>query len=255
MTGRPEQAPGEPGLILRARDLTAHHRGRTALQHVDLTLRRGEAVALVGLNGAGKTTLLHVLAGLQPHTGQVTLVRQHCHHALRAAPVALVPQRSAARWDLPVTVLEAVLTGRHRFRRRWRRYAPSDLAAARTALHRLDVADLHRRQVGELSGGQAQRVLLARALAQQPELLLLDEPLAGLDGPAAAALVRTLLDLPDGGLSVLCALHELDVARSAFPRTVALAGGRVVGDGRSGQVLSPLGLERLHRLTPARTRA
>lgn len=149
-----------------------------------------------------------------------------------------------------MSVLDAVLTGRHRFRRRCRRYTAVDRLAGRAALDRLGIADLASRPVGQLSGGQAQRVLLARALAQEPQVLLLDEPLAGLDGPAAAALVQTLLELRGAGLAVLCALHELDVARAAFPRTVALAGARVVGDGASPEVLSPVGLQRLVSLTP-----
>lgn len=237
--------------LLQTVDISVDYGRRPALLDVSLRLDAGEAVALVGLNGSGKSTLLRVLAGLQAARGQVILQRPHCHHQPRSAPVAHVAQRNTARWDLPVSVLDAVLTGRHRFRRRGRRYAASDRIAAGAALDQLGIADLARRPVGQLSGGQAQRVMLARALAQEPQVLLLDEPLTGLDAPAAASLVETLLDLRGAGLAVLCALHELDVAREAFPRTVALAHGRVVGDGASAEVLSSLGLHRLVSLSSA----
>jgi ABC-type Mn2+/Zn2+ transport system ATPase subunit len=234
--------------LLEAVGLGVDHGGVTALADVSVTLHAGEAVALVGLNGAGKSTLLRVLAGLQAARGQVVLHQAHCHHEPQSEPVAHVAQRSTARWDLPVTVLDAVLTGRHRFRRFARPYSTRDRRAALDSLDQLGIGALASRPVGRLSGGQAQRVLLARALVQQPQVLLLDEPLAGLDAPAAGALVATLLDLRDAGLAVLCALHELDVARAAFPRTLALAHGRLVGDGASTDVLSPLGLERLLNL-------
>jgi len=241
--------------LLQAHGLQVDLGGRRVLDDVELALHAGEAVALVGLNGAGKTTLLRALAGLVGGRGEVVVHRQHCHHdRLRrprhAGTVAYVAQRSTARWDLPVSVLDAVLSGRHRFRRPGRRWSSADREAALAALDRMGVVDLARRSVGQLSGGQAQRVLLARGLAQEPEVLLLDEPLAGLDAPAVAALVATLLELCGSGLAVLCALHELDVARAAFPRTLALSGGRVVGDGTSGEVLSATGLERLLRLSP-----
>lgn len=231
--------------------MTVHYGRRCALRDVSLALDRGEAVALVGLNGAGKSTLMRMLAGLQPGQGVVQVHPAHCHHRPRAAPVAYVAQRSTARWDLPMTVLDVVLAGRHLFRRCGRGFGPKDVAAAVTALDRLGVADLRRRPVGELSGGQAQRVLLARALAQEPDVLLLDEPLAGLDAAASEALIDTLDGMVTAGLAVLCALHELHVARAAFSRTVALARGRVVGDGPSADVLGAGGLERLLELTPA----
>jgi len=240
--------------LLEATGLCVELAGRQALDDVSLRLYSGEAVALVGLNGAGKSTLLGALAGLQGGRGEVVVHRSHCHHEpARRAPgaVAHVAQRSTARWDLPVSVLAAVLAGRHRFRRTGRRWSAGDREAALAALDRMGIVELAGRSVGQLSGGQAQRVLLARALAQEPEVLLLDEPLAGLDAPAVAALIETLLELCADGLAVLCALHELDVARAAFPRTIALAAGRVVGDGRSTDVLSAVGLEQLFRLTPA----
>lgn len=236
---------------LDASGVTVHYGRSCALRDVDVSLSAGEAVALVGLNGAGKSTLLRTLAGLQPAAGVVQVHAAHCHHRPRGAPVAYVAQRSTARWDLPMTALDVVLAGRHLFRRRFRGYCAADVAAAVAALDRLGVADLRRRPVGELSGGQAQRVLLARALAQEPDVLLLDEPLAGLDATACAALVDTVHELRASGLAVLCALHELHVARAAFPRTVALARGRKVGDGPSGDVLGAGGLERLLDLVPA----
>lgn len=236
-------------VLLQAQGLTVERGRRRVLTDVHVGLSAGELVALVGLNGAGKSTLLQALAGLLPCAGTVRVDPAHCHHRPRGSVVAYAAQRSTARWDLPLQVLDVVLAGRHAFRRRCRSYAASDVEAARAALDRLGVVDLARRPVGELSGGQAQRVLLARALAQEPDVLLLDEPLTGLDAPAVEALLDTLAALADDGLAVLCALHQLPVARR-MPRAVGLLNGRVVADGRPGVVLHGAGLECLLDLAP-----
>lgn len=239
---RGESDHDEP--VLQVRGLTVRHGDVLAVDDVSFAVSAGEQVALVGRNGAGKSSLLRAVAGVGPGEGVVVLSGRECHHRVTAVSVAFVPQRSEARWDLPVTVLDAVLAGRHRFRRWGRRWSGEDRRAACEALEVCDVADLTGRVVGGLSGGQAQRVLVARALVQEPDVLLLDEPFAGLDVVTADALCGTLTALRQQGRVVLCAVHELEIARAVFPRTIALDRS-VLADGPSAVVLDAAGVERI----------
>lgn len=245
MSGDVRAGQGERAApVLEVRGLTVRYGRRAAVEGVDLAVTAGEAVALVGRNGAGKSSLLRAIAGVAPGDGLVVLHGRECHHRRPQVALAYVPQRSTARWDFPLTVRDAVLAGRHRTRRPLRRFSRADRGAAGAALARLGVAELAGTPVGALSGGQAQRVLLARALAQEPDVLLLDEPFAGLDERSREVLLGALEHLCRDGLALLCALHELDVARATFPRTVAL-NRRVVADGPSASVLDAAGVERL----------
>jgi ABC-type Mn2+/Zn2+ transport system ATPase subunit len=235
--------------ILEARGVTVRYGRRTAIESVDFALAAGDLVALVGRNGAGKSTLLRALAGLTGHDGTVVRTAPACHHPGEVR-VAFVPQRAAPRWDLPISVRQAVTTGRLNPRRWWRRPDADDRCAVDTALTRLDLHALADRPVSALSGGQAQRLLLARALAQDPDVLLLDEPCDGLDTASVTALIAALTRLAGDGIAVCCALHEIPLARTAFHRAVAI--DRVVlADGAAGQVLSAGGLNLLFGLTPA----
>jgi ABC-type Mn2+/Zn2+ transport system ATPase subunit len=225
--------------LLEVAGLTVAYGAHRAVEDASLSLAAGEAVALVGPNGAGKSSLLRAVAGLQPRSGRVTARRR----------LAYLPQRSTARSEVPLSALDVALTGRHPFRRRLRRFTATDRAAALDALARTGVADLAGRPFATLSGGQAQRVLLARALAQEPAVLLLDEPFAALDVDSARALSATVTDLAAGGLAVLCATHDLGLARAVFPRAVAIA-RRIVADGPSGAVLDGSGIEALYAGRP-----
>jgi manganese/iron transport system ATP-binding protein len=207
-----------------------------ALDDISFTLQAGEQVAVVGPNGAGKSTLLKLIAGLlQPSEGQVEV---YGHGAKGHTCIGYVPQRSQVDWHFPVTVEEVVLMGRvarmglfhHAGRRDWQ--------IARASLEQVGIADLAGRQIGELSGGQQQRVFIARALAQEAALLLMDEPLTGLDIPSQEAILAILENLRGLGITVLLSTHDLHLAADHFDRLMLL-NRRLLGLGRPAEVLSP----------------
>jgi ABC-type Mn2+/Zn2+ transport system ATPase subunit len=221
---------------LQVRGLGVRYGGVEALRDVDLSVDAGELVALVGPNGAGKTSLLRAVLGLVPASGRVVVHARRC---------AFVPQRQDVDLDFPITAEQVALAGRRPFRRLWARPGADDRRAARRALARVGLDGFERRTLAELSGGQLQRTFLARALAQEADVLLLDEPLAGVDATTSGALLDLFERLARDGAALLVSTHDLPVVRRRFARCVALR-GRVVGDGPPGAVLSPDGLERLY---------
>ncbi|MCH9666623.1 MAG: metal ABC transporter ATP-binding protein [Actinomycetia bacterium] len=230
--------------LLEARSLAVSYGVRVALQPTDIAIAPAESIAVVGRNGSGKSSLLRALCGLEPAArGEVILHAERCHHRRTNVEIAYVPQRSAARWDLPFAVADIVAAGR--LRRWWRRPSLTDRAAIHAALGAVGMAAMASRTVNTLSGGQAQRVLLARALIQQPDIMIMDEPLTGLDVESVDVMVRLMARLVDEGTAVCCALHEIDIARTAFTRTVAMFDGSVVADGYSGDVLDPDCIQRI----------
>jgi zinc/manganese transport system ATP-binding protein len=204
---------------LVVRDLVAGH-GRPALHGVHARIPRAMVTAIVGPNGAGKSTLLDVLAGvLAPTAGGVERI-------VGRSP-AYVVQRSAAPDTLPITVRATVEMGRWASRGPWRRLTTLDRAVVEDCLHRLGVQDLADRPLGALSGGQRQRVLVAQGLAQESDLLLLDEPAAGLDAEARACIDEALAAATADGVTVVAVTHDPDAAERADHR-IALHDGRVV---------------------------
>jgi manganese/iron transport system ATP-binding protein len=178
------------------------------LRDVDLAVPAGEFLGVLGPNGAGKTTLLRAVLGLVPvRAGSVRLRGERPTRGRSA--IGYVPQRHEFAWDYPVSVREATLTGRGARLGAWRRPRAADWAAVADALDRVEVADLARRPVGELSGGQRQRVLVARALAAEPEVLLLDEPFTGLDLPTQEQLADLFAHLAAEGRVVVMTTHDL----------------------------------------------
>jgi len=228
--------------------IAAHHVGvrygaTVALEDVNLAVEPGELVALVGPNGAGKSTLLRALLGLVPHRGEVVLHGRACGRRARTN-IAFVPQRHDIDLSFPITVGQLVTAGRRPFVRVGRRLRPEDRHHVASALVRVGLEGLERRPLGALSGGQVQRAFLARALAQDADVLLLDEPLAGLDVASTGALLDLLGQLCDDGASALVCVHDLALVRERFARCVALQ-RTVVGDGHPDDVLAPAGLERM----------
>ena len=201
--------------------------GRDALTGVSFSAGPGEVVALLGPNGGGKSTLLRALVGDLPHrSGTVEVV-----------PSAYVPQLDRTRLEFPVSALDVALMGAYGRTAWWRRISRDDRAAAQAALERVDLGDAAGEQFGALSGGQRQRVLLARALVQDAQLLLLDEPLSGVDATSAAKVEALLCELRDEGRTVLMSGHDVNQAHR-FDKVLCLH-GRQVAFGEPAATLTP----------------
>jgi zinc transport system ATP-binding protein len=207
--------------------------GRTVLSDVDFELAQGEFLALLGPNGSGKTTLVRALLGLLPlDAGTLSLFGAPLGSFREWARIGYVPQRFTAVSGVPASVGEVVLTGRIARARRLRPYGRADKLAAATALEEVGIGGLADRPVGMLSGGQQQRVLIARALAGEPDVLVLDEPVASVDLEQQESFAATLTALSGTGRSFLLVAHALGPLQRLVDRAVVLQGGRVVYDGR-----------------------
>ena len=234
--GGPAGRPHHAAACLDLRDVTVLYGHRLALDHVTLAVPHGGQVAVVGPNGAGKSTLFKALVGLLPVRGGSIELRDRDQQA-RAQPIAYVPQREEIDWSFPVTVQDVVMMGRYG-RLGWlRRPQAADREIVAASLEELAIADLAARPVGDLSGGQQQRVFLARALAQEPHVLLLDEPFTGVDVGAREALLDLLDRLRDRGITVLVSTHDMEAASRRFD-LVALLNHRLVAYGRPAEVFT-----------------
>jgi zinc transport system ATP-binding protein len=209
--------------ILRAEDVSFAYTDHVVLDHVSLAVEEATFVALAGGNGAGKSTLLRVLLGLlAPASGSVVLDR---------SIVGYVPQRPTLSESLPATVGEVVASGRTRGRTWWRRPTADDAAAVADALDAVDLADKARDRFTELSGGQQQRVLIAKAMVNDPRLLILDEPIAGVDAVSQDLFRDALVSRIARGRAVLLVSHELSAVADALDRVLVLAHGKIAFDG------------------------
>lgn len=205
---------------LAIRHLTVRYHQTEALSDVSVDIQAGEQIAIVGPNGAGKSTLLKAIAGLQPITSGE--IRFFGAEQAELNTIAYVPQRLQVDWRFPVSVSDVVLMGRVGRIGLLRRPSRHDRLLAQRALERVGLAAFANRQIGQLSGGQQQRVFLARALAQEARLLLMDEPLVGLDIPSQDEIFRALAALRAEGVTILTALHDLQQAARYFDRVMLL---------------------------------
>jgi zinc transport system ATP-binding protein len=212
---------------------------RPVLRGIDLEVRAGEFVALLGANGSGKSTLVRSLLHLVPLAGgDVRLFDTPLERFDAWARIGFVPQRMAAAGGVPATVTEVVATGRLSRTGLFRRTTKADRAIVRRALEIVDMADRASDSVARLSGGQQQRVLIARALAGEPDLLILDEPTAGVDLPSQQAFADALRQLVDRGTTILLVAHELGPLQTLIHRAVVLRHGCVVHDGAPPSTLA-----------------
>jgi ABC-type Mn2+/Zn2+ transport system ATPase subunit len=215
---------------LEAKALSAGYEGSpdsAALRDVSLCVPVGARVALVGPNGAGKSTLLKTAAGLLPiRSGKITIYGQlvgACHHR-----VAYLPQRGELDWRFPISLRRLVMTGRYVHLGWLHRPAAHDWQVVDRMIAQLELSHLAQRQIGQLSGGQQQRALLARALAQEADLLLLDEPLNAVDNDTRAIIAEVLDELRQQQKTVVIATHDLGRLENEFDSAVYLCEGEVI---------------------------
>lgn len=217
---------------IRATDASVSLNGRRVLDGVDLDLPEGETVVLLGGNGSGKTTLVRALLGLVPlERGSVELFGAPVQSFRDWHKIGYVPQRLTLPSSLPATVHEVVLSGRIAHVGLWRRFTDGDRAAVRNALERADLASVEKARVSDLSGGLQQRVLIARALASEPEILVLDEPVSSVDVAHQVQFARLLGDAARSGTTVLLVAHALGAMEGLASRAIVLDEGRKVYDG------------------------
>ena len=209
-----------PGIV--SRDVTVTYRnGHTALRDASFEIPTGTITGLVGVNGAGKSTLFKAIMGFVPAArGEISVLGMPVREALRRNIVAYVPQSEEVDWNFPVLVEDVVMMGRYGHMGFFRRPKQADRDAVTHALDRVSMTDFRYRQIGELSGGQRKRVFLARALAQQGQVILLDEPFTGIDVQTEDAIIDLLRALRDEGRVILVSTHNLGSVPEFCDRTV-----------------------------------
>ena len=226
---------GRPAVEVQ--NLTAGYGQQIAIDNVSLGIPQGQITGLIGPNGAGKSTLLKTIVGiLKPQQGTV-LVRGKPLATERLA-LAYVPQRGDVDWNFPVTVRDAVMMGRYARTGLLRGPGKKDEAIVQDALEQVEMSNLADRQIGQLSGGQQQRAFVARALAQEAEILLLDEPLNGIDVATQEVILRLLDSLKRQGRTVVMATHDLNSVAAHCDTAICL-NRRVCAFGPVAEVLTP----------------
>ena len=235
--------PSGDGIV--ARDVTVTYRnGHTALRGASFAIPRGTVTALLGVNGAGKSTLFKAVMGFVPAAqGEIRLLGRSVRDALRENLVAYVPQAEEVDWSFPVLVEDVVMMGRYGHMGFLRRPKLRDREAVDAALARVGMSDLRHRQIGELSGGQRKRAFLARALAQNGQVVLLDEPFTGVDVKTEDQIVALLREMRAEGRVMLVSTHNLGSVPEFCDRTV-LVKGTVLAAGLTEHVFTRDNLER-----------
>lgn len=236
-----ERAAHDADSPLAITGLTVSYGGKPALLSVDFTVPAGAMVAIVGPNGAGKSTLIKAALGIVPRiAGEVRVFGAPVERAM--ARIAYVPQRASIDWDFPATVIDVVSMGFYRrlglLRLAGNRYRQKAL----DCLERVGMAAFAARQIGQLSGGQQQRVFIARALAQDADLYILDEPFAGVDAVTERAIVAVLKDLQARGKTIICVHHDLGTVQDYFDH-VLLLNVRRIASGPVAETFTPAKLQ------------
>lgn len=230
------------GIVVK--DVTVTYRnGHTALREASFSVPGGSIAALVGVNGSGKSTLFKAVMGFVRATGTISILGMPPSLALRKNLVAYVPQSEEVDWSFPVLVEDVVMMGRYGHMGFMRRPEENDRRIVAQALERVDMLDLRHRQIGELSGGQKKRIFLARAIAQQGEVILLDEPFTGVDVKTEAKIIGLLRELRDEGKTLLVSTHNLGSVTEFCDYTVMVK-GTVLASGPTETTFTAENLER-----------
>ena len=225
-------------------ELTVNYHKTSALWNLSVGIPKGELVGIIGPNGAGKSTLLKTLLGIQKALSGTILFFGRPLKSM-GARISYVPQKREIDWDFPMTVFDVVLMGRYRHLRGLKWYQKEDKLAAKNILEHLEMSDLMERQISELSGGQQQRLFIARALLQKGDILLLDEPFAGVDQASEELIMRILKELRSEGKTILVVHHDLHTAPNYFDKVILL-NTSLVAFGETSTVLSSENLMRAY---------
>ena len=220
--------------IIEAHNLTVLYGRKPAIWNVDFKLPEGQVIGIMGPNGSGKSTLLKAIMGvINPTTGYTKLYDQELEKVRHK--VSYVPQRQEIDWDFPASVWDVVSMGRFHIRGLFKRLTSEDNDIIKESLEKVNMLGFAKRQISQLSGGQQQRVFLARALAQQGELFLMDEPFAGVDVATEELIVDLLKDMKSKGKTLVIVHHDLHTAQSYFDHLV-LMNTRLVACGKTSEV-------------------
>ncbi|MEL7249682.1 MAG: metal ABC transporter ATP-binding protein [Bacteroidota bacterium] len=220
--------------IISIEDLSFSYERKRVLSNIYLQVEPGHIYGVLGPNGAGKSTLFKAILGLLDITNGDIKVKGLPIEAMRKE-VVYVPQKSEVDWNFPATVYDIVLMGRYPHKRVFTRINAADHAKAQAAMAELDISDLQKRQIGELSGGQQQRVFLARALCQEAEIFLLDEPFVGVDITTEEKIIQVLKGLAAEGKTLLVVHHDLSTVQAYFDQVI-LINQRLVAYGPTTEV-------------------
>jgi manganese/zinc/iron transport system ATP- binding protein len=231
-------------LALNIQNLTAGYPDNVVLQDVSWQVKKGTLAAVIGPNGGGKSTLIKTAVGLLTPFSWTTMELLGQSPKSGRRQVAYLPQQEEVDWDFPITVLDVVMQGRLVKQGLWGRYAKADYAASHEALGFFGLERYKHTQVGSLSGGQRQRVFLARALVQEADMILLDEPSTGLDAKAQHELADLFKVLSEQGKTIVAATHDLNCLTACFDHVLALD-GRVLVDGTPEEVLTEANMVKL----------
>lgn len=208
---------------IRVENVSVHYGEVHALDHVDLTLNSGSVCGLIGMNGSGKSTLFKVIMGMiKPDNGSVTIAGLDAAAARKSGRIGYVPQSEDVDWTFPISVRDVVMMGRYGHLGFLRRPRRADREAVAEALERVELAEFADRQIGQLSGGQKKRAFVARGIAQDASILLLDEPFAGVDKRSEATISTLLRELASDGRSILVSTHDLHAVPKLCDEAVLL---------------------------------
>lgn len=224
---------------LTTRDLKVIRAGKSVLQDISFCIDKPELIGLIGPNGAGKSTLMRAICGLQPYRGRITLAGRNLDQYRAeqlARSLAFLPQERTVHWSLPCW--EIVMLGRMPHQSGFGRASDKDRHIVSEAMRVMGVLDFRERTFEHLSGGEQARVLIARVLAQEPSLIIADEPINGLDPAHQISLMKTFKHLVNEGQTILTSLHDLSLASHWCDRIIILEGGRLIADGPTSEVMN-----------------